>query len=100
MKSSQKRLILSKYAAPFQDHTRIDGKYEGRNSMTKNLTKCISDDKSMLFFIQYNEETSTFSDYYIEITTPYFGDDLDHRKKVNVTTFLLRGMPVVDHVVN
>ena len=30
----------------------------------------------MLFFIQYNdEETSTFSDYYIEMISHYFSDD-------------------------
>ena len=51
----------------------------------------------MLVFIQHNEETSTFSDYYIEMISHCFSDDLDHRREVNVTTFLLNGMPVVDH---
>ena len=52
----------------------------------------------MLVFIQHNEETSTFSDYHVEMISHYFSDDLDHRREVNVTTFLLNGMTVVDHV--
>ena len=52
---------------------------------SKNQTseKCISDHKSMLFFFQHHEEKSTFHDYYMDMITANFGDDLDHLRKVN-----------------
>lgn len=58
---------------------------------SKNQTseKCISDHKSMLFFFQHHEEKSTFHDYYMEMITANFGDDLDQLRKVNVNFSLL-----------
>ena len=37
----------------------------------------------MLFFFQHHKEKSTFHDYYMEMITANFGDDLDHLRKVN-----------------
>ena len=63
-------------------------------------TEWISDHKSILFFIQRNKDKSTFHGYHIEVVTANFGHNLDHWRKVNAMIFLLRGIPVVDHVFN
>ena len=54
--------------------------FKSKNQTSKNG---ISDNKLMCSFFQHPQGKSTFHDYYMDMITANFGDDLDHLRKVN-----------------